>query len=206
MIDNTWAWGASGSFGLPGQQLKYMIEVFNHDFGCGSSTFTVNVAAPNGFSVSTPATTVTLKSSGSMSFSTFITSPASIADGVNPVTVTVTRTGTSDTGSATSYYHVYSSDTVAPTFYWPSVADGQTITGSSFQVGVMSADDHMVKKIELYIDNVLRSTQVCDGTWYACQLSYPWSLRGATGQHAVTFKSSDWLGNVGVLTAQVTVS
>ena len=38
-IDNTWAWGSPGSWGLPGQQLKYAIDVFNNDVGCGSSSF-----------------------------------------------------------------------------------------------------------------------------------------------------------------------
>jgi hypothetical protein len=50
--DNNWAWGAPGSWGLPGQQLMYAIHVFNNDVGCGSSTFAVSLSAPGGFSVS----------------------------------------------------------------------------------------------------------------------------------------------------------
>ena len=207
IVDNTWQWGAPGSWGMPGQTLTYAIDVLNYDVGCGSSTFAVNVAAPGGFSVSLPTNSIALKSSGSGYLKASVTSPSAIADGDYPLTVTVQRVGSpTSTASFESYYRVYSSDSVAPNLYWASPGDGTTISGNSYNVSVSSDDDHAVQKIDLYIDNVLRSTQVCDGTWYACQLSYPWSLRGATGQHAVTFRSTDWLGNVGVLTAQVTVS
>ncbi len=62
-------------------------------------------------------------------------------------------TGSTQTASSTSWYKVYSSDTVAPTLYWPSPGDGTTITGSSYNVAVSSNDDRAVKKIELYLDN-----------------------------------------------------
>ena len=62
------------------------------------------------------------------------------------------------------------------------------------------------KHLRCMTSNGHRSTSVCQDVAYNCQLTYTWSLRGAQGQHTVTFKSYDWMGNVGVLTATVTVS
>jgi len=206
-VDNNWQWGSPGSWGLPGQQLTYAINVSNYDVGCGSSSFVVTVSAPSGFSVSLPTSTISLKSSSSGYVSAYVTSPSVIADGDYPLTVSVARVGApSSTASYTSYYKVYSSDTVAPTLYWPNPWDGQTISGgSSFNVTVSSTDDHAVNKIDLYIDNVYRSTKSCSSVSYSCKLNYSWSPNGV-GQHTATFKSYDWMGNVGVLTVTFTVS
>jgi hypothetical protein len=204
-VDNTWAWGAWGSWGLPGQQLTYAINVLNYDVGCSASSFVVSMTAPSGFSVSMPTNTISLKSSASAYVWANVTSPSVIADGDYPLNVTVTRAGTAESGSFTSYYKVYSSDTVAPTLFWPSPDTGTTITGKSYPVGVSSTDDHAVRYIDLYIDDAYRSTAVCDGIAFTCQLYYTWSLRGVSGQHTATFKSYDWTGNVGVLTTTFNV-
>jgi Big-like domain-containing protein len=206
IVDNTWQWGAPGSWGMPGQTLTYAIDVLNYDVGCGSSTFAVNVAAPGGFSVSLPTNSIALKSSGSGYLKANVTSPSAIADGDYPLTVTVQRVGSpTSTASFDSYYRVYSSDSVAPNLYWASPGDGTTISGNSYNVSVSSDDDHAVQKIDLYIDNVYKSTTVCAGVSYRCQLYYTWSMRGAQGQHTATFRSFDWMGNVGVLTTTFTV-
>jgi hypothetical protein len=204
-VDNTWAWSAPGSWGLPGQQLKYAIQVRNYDLGCGSSSFVISASAPTGFSVSVPTSTITLGSSSSAYLSAYVTSPAAIVEGNYPLTFTVRRVGTTDpTGTFTSYYKVYSSDTAAPTLYWPNPANGQTITDRTYNVIVSSSDDHAVKEIDIYIDNSYVSTTTCDGIAYTCQGYYEWSV-GARGQHTATFKSSDWLGNVGVMTTTFNV-
>jgi hypothetical protein len=204
-IDNTYGWAQWGSWGIPGQRLTYAINVRNYDVGCGSSTFTVNVSAPGGFSVSIPTSTITLKSSSSAYLSANVASPSVIANGDYPLTVTVQRSGTSNsTASSTSYYKVYSTDTIAPLLYWPNPADGMTISGNSYQAIVSSSDDHAVSKIELYVDNAYLSTTLCDDVAYECQLAYKLSL--GSGQHTATFKSYDWMGNVGVLTSTFTVS
>jgi hypothetical protein len=203
-IDNNWQWGQSGSWGLPSQTLTYAINVTNYDVGCGSSTFTLSSSAPNGFSSSAPTSTLSLRSSSSAYMSANITSPSVIGDGDYPLTFTVRRTSTlGSTASSTSYYKVYSSDSVAPTLYWPNPADGMTISGNSYQFIVSSSDDHAVKRIELYIDNVYKSTALCANIAYECQLASKWSLSG--GQHTATFKSYDWMGNVGALTSAFTV-
>jgi hypothetical protein len=113
IVDNNFAWGQSGSYGLPGQRLTYAIDVLNNDVGCGSSTFTLIFSAPSGFAVSVPASTISLKSGSSGYLWAYVTSPTSAADGDYPLAAKVTRAGTS--GSFASYYKVYSSDTVAPT-------------------------------------------------------------------------------------------
>jgi hypothetical protein len=205
-IDNNWAWGQTGSWGLPGQQLAYGIKVVNYDIGCGSSSFVAGLSAPSGFSVSFPTNAISLKSSYSGYLWGNVTSPNAIADGDYPLTVTVQRTATPSSATSTSFYKVYSSDTVAPTLYWPNPGDGTTITGNSYNVVVSSRDDHAVKSVDLYIDNVFKSTTSCDDIAYSCSLSYKWALSGVSGQHTATFRSYDWLGNVGVLTTTFTVN
>ena len=202
-VDNTWAWGQTGSFGLPGQALTYSIQVGNYDVGCASTGFVVNVSTPSGFSISMPTNTITLKSGASGYLWATVTSPSVITDGEYPLTVTVQRAGSSPAASYTSYYKVYSSDTAAPTLYWPSPGDGATITGRSYNVAVSSSDDHAVKTIEVYVDNAYKSTTNCAGVSYSCQLNYSWSP--SNGQHTATFRSSDWMGNVSVLTTTFTV-
>jgi hypothetical protein len=204
-IDNNYAWAQSGSYGMPGQQLTYALHVINYDVGCSSSSFVVSVNAPGGFSVSVPTNTISLKAGVSGYLWAYVTSPSTIADGDYPLTATVVRSGTaSPAGTATSYYKVYSTDSTAPTLYWPNPGEGQTLSGRSYNVAVSSSDDHAVKKIELYLDGAYTSTAQCDDISYACQLNYSWST--VPGQHTATFRSYDWMGNVGVLTVNFSVS
>jgi hypothetical protein len=203
-VDNNYAWSQWGSWGTAGQQLKYAIKVRNYDVGCNSSSFAVTLSAPNGFSVSLPTNTINLKSYTSGYLSGYLTSPTVIADGDYPVTATVTRAGTSETASFTSYYKVYSSDTTAPDLFWANPASGQTISGTSFNVTVSSRDDHAVRTIELYMDGAHVSTTECDNISYICQLHYPWRV-GAAGQHTARFEATDWRGNVGVQSVNFTV-
>jgi len=202
-VDNTWAWGQTGSFGLPAQSLTYGIQVVNYDVGCGPTSFVVGVAAPSGFSVSMPANTVSLKSAASGYLWATVTSPSAIVDGDYPLTVTVQRAGSPPAASFASYYKVYSSDTVAPTLYWPSPSDGATVSGRSYNVAVSSNDDHAVKTIALSIDGVSKTVTTCAGVSYSCQLNYSWST--SRGQHTATFTSTDWMGNASVMTSTFTV-
>jgi hypothetical protein len=205
-VENTWAWGQTGSWGLPGQKLTYQIDVTNYDAGCRSSSFVIGLSAPTGFSVEIPTKTINLKSRSTGYLVANVASPSVIGDGTYPLAATVQRSDSpSAVGSGTSYYKVYSSDTVAPTLYWPSVGAGQTISGRSYDVSVSANDDHAVKTIELDIDGQHMSTAVCDNIAYSCQLHYSWSL-SQSGPHTVTFKALDWLGNESSLPANVTVS
>lgn len=209
-IDNTYGWAQWGSWGRPGQQLDYAIDILNYDSGCGSSTFAISVSAPGGFSVSLPTSSLTLKSGSSSYVHAQVTSPNGMGDGDYPITVTVARTGSSTAStepvSAVSLYKVYSSDSAPPTLYWPNPQDGVTVTGKSYNVVVSSSDDHAVQKIELYLDNVYKSTTTCQGVAFECQLFYKLSLSGLRGQHTATFRSYDWFGNVGVLTSTFNVA
>jgi hypothetical protein len=165
----------------------------------------IGVSAPAGFSVSSPTSTITLNSGSTGYVWVSVTSPTGVADADYPVTITATRSGASSpSASSTTYYKLYSSDIVAPTLFWPSPADGGTISGRSYAVSVQSTDDHAVKKIDLFIDDVYTATTVCADISYQCQLYYKWST--APGRHTATFKSYDWLGNVGVLQTTFTVS
>lgn len=203
-VENSWMWGSSGSWGLPGQQLRYQIQIINNDVYCSSSTFALSVSGPSGFSVSIPTNAISLKSTTNGYLFAYVTSPASSADGDYPLTVTALRSGTTSGTSAGTAYKVYSSDTVAPTLYWPNPGNGMTVSGS-YYFTVSSNDDHAVKKIDLYLDGVYQTTTTCEGISYDCQLYYPISLRGLSGQHTATFNGSDWMGNVTVLTTTFTV-
>jgi hypothetical protein len=205
---NNWAWGAPGSWGMPGQQLSYHILVVNNDVGCGSSSFVISASAPDGFAVSIPTNTITLTSASTGYLWANVTSPSGVADGNYALAVSVNRAGTSSpaASSTTTYYKVYSSDTVAPTFSWSSPSDGETISGRTYRVAGASTDDHAVRRIDLYIDNVYTSTTLCDDISYECRVSYKWTIRKVHGQHTATFESTDWMGNVAALTVTFTVS
>jgi hypothetical protein len=204
-IDNTWAWASPGSWGLPGQQLKYAIDVFNNDVGCGSSSFVVTFSAPSGFSVSMPSSTITLNSASSAYVWAYVTSPTTAADGSYPLTATVERAGSSSP-AATSAYKVYSTDTVAPKLYWENPTDGGSLSGRSSYVGFTSSDDHAVKRLDLSVDGVSVGSTLCDNISSDCAVSYTWSIRRVHGHHTATYKSSDWMGNVAAETATFTVN
>jgi hypothetical protein len=207
-IDNTWAWASPGSWGLPGQQLKYAIDVFNTDSGCGSSSLVVSLSAPDGFAVSPSSSTITLNSGASGYVWASVTSPGSAADGNYALTATVDRAGSSSAAasSGNSYYKVYSSDTVAPKVYWTNPSDGGALSGRTAYVGFASTDDHAVRKLDLSIDGASVGSTTCDDISAECQLSYKWSLRRVSGQHTATYTSTDWMGNVTTQTASFTVN
>jgi hypothetical protein len=201
-IDNTWAWASPGSWGLPGQQLKYAVDVFNNDVGCGSSTFTVSFSAPPGFTVSLPSPTITLGSASTGYVWAYVTSPASAAPGDYALAATVQGASS----SASSWYKVYTSDTVAPKLFWENPSNGSTLSGRSANIGFGSSDDHAVKTLDLYLDGALVATTVCDDISSDCQLSYNWAIRRVNGLHTATFKSTDWMGNVASDTASFSVN
>jgi hypothetical protein len=179
--------------------------ITNRDVGCRASSFEVSLSAPDGFAVSIPTSSISLRSSTTSDYVwAYVTSPSAISDGDYPLTATVTRAGgSSETSSNTSYYKVYSSDTTPPRLFWPNPAPGQMITGSSFSVVVSSDDDHAVKKIDFYMDGAYMSSTACDNLSYTCQLSYQWRV-GAPGQHTARFEATDWMGNVGVRSVDFT--
>jgi hypothetical protein len=204
-VDNTWQWGTSGSWGLPGQQLTYSIKVINYDSGCSASSFVVGLSAPAGFAVSIPTNSISLKSASVGYLTAYVTSPTSAGDGDYPLSVSLRRgSDSSVAASGTSVYKVYSADTAAPSLYWPNPGDGNTITGRSYNFAVSSSDDHAVKTIEVYIDGGYVSATTCDDISYSCQLNVSASP-GSAGQHTATFKSVDWMGNVGALAVSYTV-
>jgi hypothetical protein len=207
-IDNNWAWGSSGSWGMPGQQLRYAIDVFNNDVGCGSTTFVVTLSAPSGFSVSAPTNMISLASASTGYVFMDVSSPTTIADGDYSLTVSVGRGGTgASVQSGSSFYKVYSSDAVAPQLYWIYPGDGTAITGRSTYVSIAANDDHAVRRVDLSIDGVpTATTGTCDNTSYECGLSYKWSIRRVHGTHTATFTATDWMGNVATQSATFTVN
>lgn len=197
--DNNYAWAQPGSWGYPGQKLQYFMQVRNYDVGCGSSTFTVNVTAPDGYTVSIPTNTVSVNSASNGYLSAYVTSPTTATDGDVPLNFSVVRNSTGIAGNgSTNYYKVYTSDTTIPTLFWNNPSEGQILSKkghSTYNVQVSSSDNHAVKSVDIYLDGVLKSTTNCDDTTYICQAVYRWSLSKNTGSHTARFVSRDWFGN-----------
>jgi hypothetical protein len=203
-VDNTYAWSGWGSWGLPGQRLTYALHVINYDVGCSASSFVVTVSAPDGFSVSIPTDTVSLKSATSAYLWGYVTSPASAVDGDYPLIVSVVRANTAEpSGSFATSYRVYTTDIEAPTLFWPNPADGTTVSDRTYTVIVSARDDHAVKTVDLFIDGDLLASAACDDISDTCQASAPWST--VKGTHTATFRAEDWLGNVSWLSVSFTV-
>jgi hypothetical protein len=207
-VDNNWAWSQTGSWGLWGQQLTYALQVRNYDVRCSASSFVVTAVVPNGFSVSMPTTTISLKSSTSAYLWAYVTSPTTAADGDYPLSVSVQRAGSLSpaASAATSAYKVYSTDTVAPKLYWQNPTDGGSLSGRTTYVGFTSSDDHAVKRLDLSVDGVSVASVLCDDISSDCQVSYKWSIRRVHGQHTATYKSTDWMGNGATQTVNFTVN
>jgi hypothetical protein len=207
LVQNNWTWGSTGSYGMAGQKLLYQIEVINNDAGCSSSTFTLNLSAPSGFSVSIPTTTVSISSSKSAYLNAYVTSPATATDGDYALTATVSRSSgaaAGTTASATTWYKVYNTDSSVPSVFWPNPGNGNALTGRSYNFTASASDDHAVQRMELYIDGAYVTSTMCDDITYICQIYTTHSL--STGSHSATFKAYDWFGNVGSLTVNYTVS
>jgi hypothetical protein len=203
-VDNNWSWSNAGSWGYPGQQLSYAINVINYDVGCAASTFIVDVQAPNGFAANVPTTTISLKAAKTGYLWAYVTSPLGATDGDYPLTVTVRRSNTSGpVGSFTSYYKVYTSDGTDPTIFWANPGDGQVLNTRTVNLTASSSDDHAVSKIDLFVDNTLVATTTCDSVTYICQISTSWSA--TTGSHTAAFWSYDWMGNSASLSISFTV-
>ena len=204
-IDNTWAWASPGSWGMPGQQLKYAIDVFNNDVGCGSSSFVVSVRAGRVLGLDpvehdhaqlgVHRLRVGVRDLARHGRRRRLPADASRSSG---------RERRARRPS-TSYYKVYSSDTVAPKLYWTNPADGGALSGRTTYVGFASSDDHAVKKLDLS-STAPGGATLCDNVSSDCQVSYKWSIRRVHGQHTATFRSTDWMGNVATQTATFTVN
>jgi hypothetical protein len=206
-IDNNWGWGGSGSWGMAGQPVRYAIDVFNNDAGCGATDFVVTVSAPSGFSVSMPASTINLASLGTGYVFADVSSPTAIADGDYPITAAVSRAGASLAApTGTSLYKVYSTDSAGPELYMAFPSDGSTISGRSTYVSVEADDDHAVRSVDVSIDGTVVATTTCDNISYACGVSYVWAIRRVHGLHAATFTATDWVGNVTTETTTFTVN
>lgn len=207
-IENTYAWSSWGSYGVAGQTLHFQVSVSNYDDGCRASTFVVDVTAPDGFTVSLPTDTVSLRGGRTAYLSAWVTSPDGAANGDYRIEASAARAGgteetAADGGAFTSYYMVYSSDEAAPDLFWASPGDGSSINGRSFNIGVTARDNRAVKRVDLFLDDVLVSTVDCDGIAFSCQLVHPWST--SPGSHVATFKARDWMGNVSERTSAFTV-
>lgn len=204
-IVNTWAWASPGSWGMPGEQLTYAMDVFNRDAGCGTSSFTVSLSAPDGFTVSAPVTVSVTSGSDAYAWGT-VNSPADAVDGTYPVTATVSRSGSTPEASSQSVYKVYSSDTSVPSEYWLNPADGSAVSGRSVYVGFAAKDDHQISQLSIALDGVTVASMSCSNVTNDCQLSYKWTIRRVSGTHTATFTARDYVGNAASTTTTFSVN
>ncbi len=207
-VQNTYAWASWGSYGMAGQTLQFQVSVSNYDAGCRASTFVLDVSAPDGFSVSLPEDTVSLRSGRTAYLSAWVTSPNGADNGDYQIVASAVRSGSTAEAAAsgdsfTSYYMVYSSDGAPPDLYWATPGDGSSIDGRSYNISVSARDNRSVKKIELFLDDALAETMNCDGISFSCQLVHRWST--TDGSHTATFRARDWMGNISSLTNNFTV-
>jgi hypothetical protein len=189
--------------GYGGPEAHVLGQIINNDSGCSSSTFTLSISAPGGFTVSVPTSTISISAAHNGYLTAYVTSPAGTADGDYPLTVSVSRIS-GPSGSTTTWYKVYSSDTTPPTLGLQNPGDGNMLTGRTYNFTATSYDDHEVKYMELWIDGGLVNTTSCTDVSYSCQLWTPETI--STGSHTARFKSYDWFGNVSTLTVSYTVS
>jgi hypothetical protein len=207
-IENTYAWSSWGSYGMAGQTLLFQVSVSNYDDGCRAATFVVHVTAPDGFIVSLPTDTVSLRAGRTTYLSAWVTSPDGAVNGDYAIQASAARAGGTGESAAsgdsfTSYYMVYSSDEAAPDLFWVSPGDGAGVEARSFNIAATARDNRAVRKVDLVLDGVLVSTVDCDGIAFSCQLVYTWST--SPGDHVATFRARDWMGNVSEHTSTFTV-
>jgi len=202
-IVNTYAWASFGSWGTPGEQLSYAIDVINNDSGCGSSTFTVSLTAPSGFAVSAPVSVSVGSGADGYAMGT-ATSPVTAADGNYAISATASRSG-SASATGQSLYMVYSSDSTAPAEYWWTPAQGAAVSGRSLSVGFTASDEHRIAQLSVAIDGAAVASTTCSVT-YDCQLAYNWSIRRVSGTHTATFTARDAVGNVASTTHTFSVN
>ena len=162
------------------------------------------MSAPNGFTTSLPSS-VSVGSASIQHVLARVRSPVDASDGDYALTVTVDRSGTVSP-AAQSFYKVYSSDSVGPRLYWISPSDGGAVSGRTTYVGFASNDDHVVKRLRIWLDGAAVASLDCAGISFDCQLSYKWSIRRVRGQHTATFEATDGMGNASSHTSTFTVN
>ncbi len=89
-------------------------------------------------------------------------------------------------------------DTIAPTVSISSPANGAKI-GNGTYISASSSDNVGVKKMEVYIDGVIKASSVTNS------IAYTWtSYYAAAGSHLIAIKAYDAAGNVGQASVSVT--
>lgn len=206
-IFNSYAWSDWGTWAKSGQTVPFAVQISNTDSsGCGATTFEIRPQLPKGFLQQPTSTTVKLQPGAKSTIQTvYITSPIGTLNGDYPIDQIAWRSNSlTGTGRETSWYKVYSTDISAPVFSSINPADGQTVSGNAVLIA-NARDDHMVRKIELYIDGRLTATNTNDGVTYTNSLVYNWDTGRLNGEHNVTYKAVDDFGNTASKTVKYTV-
>lgn len=183
-----------------GQILNYNISVLNNNsYGCGTSTFNLSALVPSGFTGTISPANLTLgyKAGGIANLS--VASPQGTADGVYTVSAKVTDSADAGVSNSASASYVAFTDSIGPTVAITAPSSGSTVSGGFVTITVSATDNLAVKKVEIYVDDVL---QVTDTT---APYTYKWALRKASsGTHTISAKAYDLAGNVGTASISVT--
>ena len=138
----------------------------------------------------------------------YATSPGTAADGDYPLTATVVRRRGVSVGTRRQAPPSATTRCTRPTASLRRSSGRIPATGRQSPAAPTTWLSHrattMRSRRSISTSTMCTSLR-CSATTppYTCQLNYSWSLGGATGQHTATFKSYDWMDNVGVLDGQL---
>jgi len=180
--------------GTPGETLYYNISIKNNDnFSCTTSNFRVTaINLPSGFTSDSPTINLSPGSSGTVKIG--ITSPLNQADGSYTFTIKAYNSSNENYYATTNAtYVVYTPyiDTIAPTVKIINPVNEATISDSLITIQVLASDNIKVDKVEIYIDNVLKTV---DKT---IPYNYKWQTRKYdAGSYTIKAIAYDTAGNI----------
>jgi hypothetical protein len=94
-------------------------------------------------------------------------------------------------------------DNIAPTVNIITPKDGSTVS-KVVKINIKAKDDSQLNQVQLFLDDNLFRTAVCNGTY--CSVQIAWNTRKeATGKHSLTATASDVAGNVGTTSDPVNI-
>lgn len=179
---------------IAGSALSYSFTLTNNDTYCNASIFTVTPTLPAGFITIPTSFTATLASKASVTEAFLVTSAdTTTAGNYSIVQTAVNTTNTSLSNSASVVYSVVPPlDTIAPTVSITSPLDGDTVSGKSVTIQVVASDNVAVTKVEIYIDNVLKTTDTTS------PYTSKWILNKTVtaGSHTIMTKAYDASNNI----------
>src|SRR5262249_40009063 len=151
--------------GSPGQTLSYSLALKNNDSSsCPTTSFTLSMTLPPGFTGSFSASPISLAPGGTGSATLSVTSSSSSAAGSYSITAKATDSNDAAHQAAVSAMDqvIFSNpplDTQAPNVSLTSPTDGSRVTvRSKVTLSAQATDNVGVTKVEFYVNGSLKCT------------------------------------------------